>query len=103
MPLTKAAKGFYEAVTSGYMLRIARIPLISLLAVVMLTACDDQQPSTPTATPTPAPVTIVLPATTDCEAQGAICTGDGRKLSNSLSFTVSGRETRTGKSIARSS
>ena len=35
-------------------------------------------------------VTIVLPATTDCEAQGAICTGDGRKLSNSLSFTVSG-------------
>ena len=35
-------------------------------------------------------VTIVLPATTDCEAQGGICTGDGRKLSNSLSFTVSG-------------
>ena len=35
-------------------------------------------------------VTIVLPATTDCEAQGAICTEDGRKLSNSLVFTVSG-------------
>ena len=35
-------------------------------------------------------VTIELPATTDCGAQGAICTGDGRKLSNSLSFTVSG-------------
>ena len=35
-------------------------------------------------------VTIVLPATTDCDAEGAICTGDGRKLSNSLSFTVSG-------------
>ena len=35
-------------------------------------------------------VTIVLPATTDCEAQGAVCTGDGRKLSNSLVFTVSG-------------
>ena len=35
-------------------------------------------------------VTIVLPATTDCEAQGAICTEDGRKLSNSLSFSVSG-------------
>ena len=35
-------------------------------------------------------VTIVLPATTDCDADGAICTGDGRKLSNSLSFTVSG-------------
>ena len=35
-------------------------------------------------------VTIELPATTDCDAQGAICTADGRKLSNSLSFTVSG-------------
>ena len=35
-------------------------------------------------------VTIVLPVTTDCNADGAICTGDGRKLSNSLSFTVSG-------------
>ena len=37
-----------------------------------------------------ADVTIVLPVTTDCNADGAICTGDGRKLSNSLSFTVSG-------------
>ena len=35
-------------------------------------------------------VTIVLPVTTDCNAQGAICTGDGRKLSNRLEFTVSG-------------
>ena len=35
-------------------------------------------------------VTIELPATTDCNAQGAICTGDGRKLSNSLNFTVAG-------------
>ena len=35
-------------------------------------------------------VTIELPATADCGATGAICTGDGRKLSNSLSFTVSG-------------
>ena len=35
-------------------------------------------------------VTIELPATTDCNADGAICTGDGRKLSNSLSFTVAG-------------
>ena len=35
-------------------------------------------------------VTIELPATTDCNAEGAICTGDGRKLSNSLNFTVSG-------------
>ena len=37
-----------------------------------------------------ADVTVVLPVTTDCDASGAICTGDGRKLSNSLSFTVSG-------------
>ena len=35
-------------------------------------------------------VIIELPATTDCDADGAICTGDGRKFSNSLSFTVSG-------------
>ena len=35
-------------------------------------------------------VTIVLPITEDCDAQGAIYTGEGRKLSNSLDFTVSG-------------
>ena len=35
-------------------------------------------------------VTIMLPATTDCNAQGAICTGDGRPLSNRLEITVSG-------------
>ena len=35
-------------------------------------------------------VTIQLPVTTDCNADGAICTADGRKLSNSLTFTVSG-------------
>ena len=35
-------------------------------------------------------VTITLPATTDCEAQGAICTEDGRMLSNRLELTVSG-------------
>ena len=37
-----------------------------------------------------ADVTVVLPVTTKCGAQGAICTKDGRKLSNSLNFTVSG-------------
>ena len=37
-----------------------------------------------------AAVTIVLPATTDCDAQGAICTGDGRMLSRRLELTVSG-------------
>ena len=35
-------------------------------------------------------VTIVLPITEDCDAQGAICTGDGRMLSSPLEFTVSG-------------
>ena len=35
-------------------------------------------------------VTITLPVTTDCTGDGAICTEDGRRLSNSLSFTVSG-------------
>ena len=36
------------------------------------------------------PVTIVLPATTDCDADGAVCTDDGRMLSNRLELTVSG-------------
>ena len=35
-------------------------------------------------------VTIVLPVTTDCASQGAICTSDGRKLSQSVELTVSG-------------
>ena len=35
-------------------------------------------------------VTIVLPETTDCDAQGAICTEDGRMLSHRLELTVSG-------------
>ena len=35
-------------------------------------------------------VTITLPVTTDCGAQGAICTDDGRMLSEGLEFTVSG-------------
>ena len=33
-------------------------------------------------------VAIVLPATTDCTAEGAICTQDGRKLSKELELTV---------------
>ena len=37
-----------------------------------------------------AAVTVVLPVTTDCNADGAVCTADGRKLSNRLEFTVSG-------------
>ena len=37
-----------------------------------------------------ADVRIVLPTTTDCAAAGAICTADGRKLDNSLDFTISG-------------
>ena len=35
-------------------------------------------------------VTIALPVTTDCTAQGAICTGDRRPLSSWLEFTVPG-------------
>ena len=35
-------------------------------------------------------VTIILPITEDCDAQGAICTDDGRKLSHRLELTVSG-------------
>ncbi|WP_428097254.1 Calx-beta domain-containing protein [Candidatus Rariloculus sp.] len=35
-------------------------------------------------------VTVRLPETTDCGASGAICAGDGRGLSHSLSATVSG-------------
>ena len=37
-------------------------------------------------------ITITLPATTDCNATGAICTDDGRKLSNSTTITISGPE-----------
>ena len=36
------------------------------------------------------PVTVTLPETTDCGARGAICTGDDRPLSHSLSATVAG-------------
>ena len=35
-------------------------------------------------------VTVRLPETTDCGASGAICTGDGRRLSHALSATVAG-------------
>ena len=37
-----------------------------------------------------ADVTIVLPVATDCDDEGAVCTADGRMLSNRLEFTVSG-------------
>lgn len=35
-------------------------------------------------------VTLTLPATTDCSAQGAVCTHGGKKLSEGLQLTVSG-------------
>jgi hypothetical protein len=35
-------------------------------------------------------ITITLPETTDCTANGAICTDDGRKLSHFTTVTVSG-------------
>ena len=37
-----------------------------------------------------ADVTIVLPVTTDCSAQGAVCTEDGRMLSSRLELRVPG-------------
>ena len=37
-----------------------------------------------------ADVTIALNATTDCSAEGAICTGDGRKLSSRVGLTIRG-------------
>ena len=37
-----------------------------------------------------ADVTITLPATEDCGDTGAICTEDGKPLSNRLELTVSG-------------
>ena len=39
-----------------------------------------------------ADVTVSLPTTTDCAAQGAICTDNDEKLSNSLNLTVFGPE-----------
>ena len=35
-------------------------------------------------------VTLTLPVTTDCSGDGAICTGDGRKLSPGLSINIPG-------------
>ena len=35
-------------------------------------------------------VTLTLPATTDCDAHGAICTSDGRMLSHATTVTISG-------------
>ena len=40
-------------------------------------------------------ITIVLPVTTDCDATGAICTPDGRVLSNSSTITVPGPATQS--------
>ena len=37
-----------------------------------------------------ADVTVTLPATTDCDDDGAICAGDGRMLSERVEFTVAG-------------
>ena len=36
------------------------------------------------------PVTVTLPATTDCAAAGAVCTADGRRLETALTRTVQG-------------
>ena len=35
-------------------------------------------------------MTVLLPATTDCDADGAVCTGDGRMLSSGFSIVIPG-------------
>ena len=50
-----------------------------------------------------ADVTITLPETTDCTADGAICTGDDRPLSHSLSATVDGPTVTPSLSVADAS
>ena len=47
-------------------------------------------------------VTVVLPVTTDCTDQGAICTGDGRKLSSRLELAVSGPESQQQQAVQNS-
>ena len=37
-------------------------------------------------------VTVVLPVAGDRDAQGAVCTGDGRKPSNTNELNISGRD-----------
>ena len=41
----------------------------------------------------PGAVTVTLPATTDCAADGAVCTADGRRLASAVSHTVQGPPT----------
>ena len=54
-----------------------------------------------TATPdSDADVSVVLPVTTDCNADGAICTGDGRMLSEEMALTVSGPAAPASNSLA---
>ena len=45
-------------------------------------------------------VTVVLPETTDCDADGAVCTPDGRKLTGELRAVVPGPATPTGLTAA---
>ena len=49
---------------------------------------------------TSAAVTVVLPATTDCTAQGAICTNDDGMLANTLELTVPGSSSQSVNSVA---
>ena len=50
-----------------------------------------------------ADVVILLPETTDCSATGAICTADGRKLSQAVSVTVAGPAVTPALSVADAS
>ena len=45
-------------------------------------------------------VTVVLPETTDCDAEGAVCTPDGRKLTGEIRAVVPGPATQTGLTAA---
>ncbi len=80
IPLSYKTLKFHAfAVTGGSILKAQRMDKPSNIKWRIMVRPDSSED-----------VTIVLPATTDCEAQGAVCTEDGRKLSNSLVFTVSG-------------
>ena len=47
-------------------------------------------------------VTIILPATGDCDDDGAICTEDGRKLSSRLELSVNGPESQQQQAVQNS-
>ena len=65
-------------VTNGNVRKVRRVDRRSDLLEVKIKPSSD------------ADIVVVLPPTTDCEATGAVCTRDGRRLSNQLEATVKG-------------